>query len=161
MLTLHIPPTFSPFHTAPVHPVKALLHLRPFRYCYVVIDWTYLYMFIWDSREDTQLWFQGGIWIGESNTEPGGSCSMQPSVFSLSSASQWSKECESVWRDHKQPFCPMGPCWWASSAVQNHLFTHYGRPYRWICKFSNALISPEMFSVGSFRLQKNKCTCST
>lgn len=69
------------------------------------------------------------------------------SVFSFFSASQWAKESESVWWDNKQPFCTMGPCWWASPAVQNHLFTHCGRSYWWICKCCNSFISTKMFSV--------------
>lgn len=54
----------------------------------------------------------------------------------------------------------MGPCWWASPAVQNHLFTHCGRPYRWICKFCNSLVSTEMFSVNPLGYRKTD-TCST
>lgn len=74
--------------------------------------------------------------------------------ISFFSASQWTKESESVRWDNKQPFCTVGPCWWAGSAIQNHLFTHCGRSYWWICKCCNSFMSTEIFSLDCLGYRK-------
>lgn len=58
----------------------------------------------------------------------------------LFSSTKWSKESTGLWGDDQQPLCSLGSCWWASSAIQDHLFSYRWWPNWWICKYSNTKV---------------------